>query len=733
MIAIGLLIFLKPEVGKGQCLGNTNYIYTINTEQELRDILDSALKVPNFKINYNIVFNSNSNTIIDALTDFGSTIITNEVKFSPFKWFIIENGSQITFKNFKFTNACPNEMWNGFIVHGNYFDIQRISGTNKTGMLTLENCEVDFAFVGVQVGNFSSYTDNGGILRATNTTFKNCWRGVSILKYPTADNKSLFTDCDFIIDRTFPFFNAAAQGCAVSNQIAKNYAVSMSLELQSVKNVKIIGCIFNHFNNGTTDPNTKLPDGDINYNSNPMPTSCKTDDSRRGYGIYSKNSSFYVSQSCSTVINSPTDCNETCYGRQPEFFGFRYGIWIDNDSNDYEITDRKRIVIRNSIFRDNLNQIRAYKANGLDIYNNIFRITGHLYQIKTPGGPSGWQGGEGVLVFEKNDITQLHIENCDNFFVFDNIINNEVSAEFQHRTFDDHTIWVMGGVRYSGLKLKNNNNSEFNKVFRNTFNSNPHFAAECRAGKSIINSVFIEDSNKIDFTCNELLTQNRNPVFGTCGNVTFIDLYIEGNIESSIINKSWQNKFTQYDDSNFMSFGLIVNANIVFPGYSTGITDFYLNTNFGFNPIVNVFIEPDMWNPLGIWPETNGPIFAPLNEPNGYLNFINVIDSVDCEENINICPDVISDPPVLISLEENLESQPYPNPAEDYINIPLTNCKNGIILISNTKGNIIYTDAIINHDSKLLSIPTSNIGKGIFIFSVFDNGELIKEGKFIVK
>jgi hypothetical protein len=109
MIAIGLLIFLKPEVGKGQC-----------------PIIDPPLDIPN--VNF---FNNNFLTSYTNNSDINSDIIFKKdpsdptvtfytlsnltYQFHPDAKIIVEHGVKLILENctFRTISSCPNLLWGG--------------------------------------------------------------------------------------------------------------------------------------------------------------------------------------------------------------------------------------------------------------------------------------------------------------------------------------------------------------------------------------------------------------------------------------------------------------------------------------------------------------------------------------------------------------------------------------------------------------------------------------------
>ncbi len=82
--------------------------------------------------------------------------------------------------------------------------------------------------------------------------------------------------------------------------------------------------------------------------------------------------------------------------------------------------------------------------------------------------------------------------------------------------------------------------------------------------------------------------------------------------------------------------------------------------------------------------------------------------------------------PVFAGVEENtVEVTPFPNPARDIINIPLSGVEGaGELFISDLSGKVVSTQNVsVNNGSKLV-VDVSELPSGIYVFSMnFDNGE----------
>jgi len=127
---------------------------------------------------------------------------------------VIEPGGRLTLDSTIFTSGpCGCEMWLGVEVHGNPNLNQ--STVNQGFLETRNNSIIEHAYIGVLAGSRDdgfdsdshSFPFSGGVIRATNSRFRNNKRDVQIQDYiwqggsgQIASNFSSFTNCDFLTD-----------------------------------------------------------------------------------------------------------------------------------------------------------------------------------------------------------------------------------------------------------------------------------------------------------------------------------------------------------------------------------------------------------------------------------------------------------------------------------------------------------------------------------------------------
>jgi hypothetical protein len=205
---------------------------------------------------------------------------------------IIEKGASVYLHGTTWTSlSCEDIMWPGVDLLGttnaaNSIDQLPITGGDQ-GYLNLSNSVIENAMIGIDVGgNFPN--NAGGIVRASQSTFRNNYNDVIFKKYhfeignDPVQNKSYFNLCTFVTDE-----HLNNPSLSPNNHVL----------LKSVDKISFKNCSFMN----KTDINT--------YNW-----------FNRGTGIYSSRASFTVDGSNDAWTGSPTDSEQTT------FYKLLYGI-----------------------------------------------------------------------------------------------------------------------------------------------------------------------------------------------------------------------------------------------------------------------------------------------------------------------------------------------------------------------------------------------------------------------
>lgn len=135
----------------------------------------------------------------------GATLTINQgkrVKFAPGAGIIIKPGGKlIVNKNVTLTNSCSYQMWQGIVVEGNSSASQ--SATNQGTIELKEGAVIEKAITAIST---CSGGKAGGVITATNATFRNNQTAVKIYPYSYSVNGEVyphqgsFIRCNFILD-----------------------------------------------------------------------------------------------------------------------------------------------------------------------------------------------------------------------------------------------------------------------------------------------------------------------------------------------------------------------------------------------------------------------------------------------------------------------------------------------------------------------------------------------------
>ncbi len=246
----------------------------------------------------------NADLVIDSLA---TLTITDTLHIADSSSIIVRPGGKLIVNGGTLTSACDGEMWQGIIVEGNpslpqYAQLQ--------GSVILNNATIENARNAISTRGADSnavYEHTGGIIQATNTTFRNNRRSAEFLEYENhygsnvTDNTSHFIRCTFTVDDDNLF---ASNGTSFLEHVS----------LWRVRGVKFLGCTFRNETSGS---------------------------STRGTGILSIEAGFSAKRVCPQLSNSdPCGCfnsgNDTV--RRCSFTGFSEAVHAANTLGAYNIT-----------------------------------------------------------------------------------------------------------------------------------------------------------------------------------------------------------------------------------------------------------------------------------------------------------------------------------------------------------------------------------------------------------
>jgi len=267
----------------------------------------------------------------------GNTLtITTRIRFSSNGKLVVAPGAKLIIDGGILTNSTGcGSFWPGIEVWGDYNQSQyTINGQCPQGILIIKNNSLIENAENIAIWRPGYYYTAGGIIQASNSTFKNNRRSTEFISYhnfnpysppprPHLNNYSYFSHCSFEIDNSYvgpnPFY--------------------AHISMWDVEGISIKGC---HFSN-TKSYSTSIG---------------------RGYGIYTIDAGYIIDTYC----NSPsTPCPPSSVIRST-FQGLFAGISALNGSSP------NTVYINKADFTDNSYGIRLNAVNNATGVLNTFDI-----------------------------------------------------------------------------------------------------------------------------------------------------------------------------------------------------------------------------------------------------------------------------------------------------------------------------------------------------------------------
>lgn len=163
------------------------------------------------------------------------------IKMQSDKKIVIKTGALLESEYGTFTSACSQQFWRGIEVWGNGTLSQTPINQGRADIQ--KNTVIERAHVALRMGrststNYEYSGTGGGIVSASQITFKNNCRDVQFIKYyPSnlpSDNLSKFTACNFLVDQN-AYFTSGANGSMKSR-----------IQMSQVNSVEFLGCMVNN-------------------------------------------------------------------------------------------------------------------------------------------------------------------------------------------------------------------------------------------------------------------------------------------------------------------------------------------------------------------------------------------------------------------------------------------------------------------------------------------------------
>ncbi|MBW6482174.1 MAG: hypothetical protein K0B10_03850, partial [Vicingaceae bacterium] len=284
----------------------------------------------------------------------GANIIINNMQFefaSDAK-LIVENGARLTINNTTLTvnyECNPNAMWQGVEVWGTGTGSNQV---NTSGWFTANNSLIEHALEGAvnfrqPVATSGGTTvppvnaNNGGIIRATNTTFRNNLVDVAFNPYESVFNGNSINDISRFINVTFETDNSL-------NNPALNGGM-VHARLIGVNGINFSGCDFKN----------TAPQGIFTFLG-------------RGLGIRSANSKIVVTARCLNLTNPCTNLDKSL------FENLTGGIRASSSNPTYTVR------VTQSEFKNNWRSILLSGLTVPEVTDNHFEVGESFNNLITP-------------------------------------------------------------------------------------------------------------------------------------------------------------------------------------------------------------------------------------------------------------------------------------------------------------------------------------------------------------
>lgn len=282
------------------------------------------------------VWNDDRQCNKDVVINNGASLtIKSEVLFSSDAKIVVKPGGRLIIEGGTLTNSCPGEMWQGIEVWGNSSTHQfEVSGSYGQGYLELKNgAVIENAVSAVELWRPRYYNTSGGIIHATDATFRNNGKSVQALCYSNfvpgtndpASYNGFFKNCTFVIDSGY------LGAVTFTNHVS----------LTQVKGMEFLGSAFS-----------------VNRSVSGVSSHCN--------GIMANQASIVVDSYCTEENTTP--CPENNLVRS-SFSGFYSGVYATYNNNGI-----RNFVVCNSDFYNNERGIYTLNANHSAVFSNNFIV-----------------------------------------------------------------------------------------------------------------------------------------------------------------------------------------------------------------------------------------------------------------------------------------------------------------------------------------------------------------------
>lgn len=282
--------------------------------------IDCANTMPDLSLSSNTIWDTDQVFSQNVVVESGVTLTINAtISFGENARIIVKTGGTLVVDGGKLTNSCEG-FWPGIEVNGDD-NLSQFPYANQ-GRIQLKNrAIIEHAVVGIKTYKETTIQSErvsyaGGIIHASEATFKNCETSVHFLEYDEI-NSSYFNDCNFICD-----------------EIIEPYTPEYMVKLNGVRGVTFKNC---DFINATS----------VDY---------------YGDGMFINNSMVKLEGTCQ---NTTIPCENFDNG---SFSNFRYAIYAVNSNPS------RYVIIKNQDFSECYSGIYMSGYDGSTIISNSFIV-----------------------------------------------------------------------------------------------------------------------------------------------------------------------------------------------------------------------------------------------------------------------------------------------------------------------------------------------------------------------
>jgi hypothetical protein len=320
------------------------------------------------------------------------TITNSNIRFSDIESMVtIKPGGRLTINGSTLTNTC-GAIWKGIYVEGN----RNLSQTfANQGALILQNgAVIENAHDAVVLrSQQSNWGHNGGIVQATNATFRNNWRDVEFNSYPLT-SISFFQGCTF---ETTP---------QILHQLTNSH-----VSMWDVQGVNFSNCTFTDTRpnidyysyrksrNGIYGHHAAFVVDNCNFNAMKYGIYAISPDAVRTFKVYDSDFSGFLGVYFSGMDNAHI-VNNTFFVKPGYMYSGpgqeTYGLYVENSQN-FEITGN--ILTSSGSQAPSFNSFGVIARNTGTIHQEIYRndFTGFSNAIQAIGNNRS-TGGEGLEI-----------------------------------------------------------------------------------------------------------------------------------------------------------------------------------------------------------------------------------------------------------------------------------------------------------------------------------------------